>query len=117
MWVNIALDDKLKMELKGLLYPVFCHLYLEMLHAGNRQAAIQFLKSHQSEFNSETEKDFLEELSSVFSVQDIELRPLVNSFRTRKYKVDMSDVAHLCLQQFLSKHGHIILMQVIKLIS
>ncbi|CAL7945827.1 unnamed protein product [Xylocopa violacea] len=113
MWVNIALDDKLKMELKGLLYPVFCHLYLEMLHAGNRQAAAQFLKSHQNEFNSETEKDFLEELSSVFSVQDIELRPLVNSFRTRKYKVDMSDIAHLCLQQFLSKHGHIILMQII----
>lgn len=112
MWVNIVLDDNLKMELKGLLYPVFCHLYLEMLHAGNRQAAIQFLKSHQNEFNSEIEKDFLEELSSVFSVQDIELRPLVNSFRTRKYKVDMSDIAHLCLQQFLSKHGHIILMQV-----
>ncbi|XP_076221286.1 will decrease acetylation isoform X8 [Nomia melanderi] len=84
-----------------------------MLHAGNKQAAIQFLKSHQNEFNSETERDFLEELSSVFSVQDIELRPLVNSFRTRKYKVDMSDVAHLCLQQFLSKHGHIILMQII----
>ncbi|XP_076178618.1 will decrease acetylation [Ptiloglossa arizonensis] len=113
MWVNIALNDKLKMELKGLLYPVFCHLYLEMLHAGNRQAAIQFLKSHQNEFNSEIEKDFLEELSSVFSVQDIELRPLVNSFRTRKYKVDMSDIAHLCLQQFLAKHGHIILMQII----
>ncbi|KAG7201944.1 hypothetical protein KM043_004649 [Ampulex compressa] len=113
MWVNIALNDKLKMELKGLLYPVFCHLYLEMLHAGNRQAAVQFLKSHQNEFNNETEKDFLEELSSVFSVQDIELRPLVNAFRTRKYKVDMSDVAHVCLQQFLSRHGHIILMQII----
>ncbi|XP_015436847.1 PREDICTED: TAF5-like RNA polymerase II p300/CBP-associated factor-associated factor 65 kDa subunit 5L [Dufourea novaeangliae] len=113
MWVNIALVDKLKMELKGLLYPVFCHLYLEMLHAGNRQAAIHFLKAHQNDFNSETEKDFLEELSSVFSVQDIELRPLVNSFRTRKYKVDMSDIAHLCLQQFLSKQGHITLMQII----
>lgn len=113
MWVNIAVDDKLKTELKRLLYPVFCHLYLEMLHAGNRQAAIQFLKSHQNEFSNDAEKDFLEELSSVFSVQDIELRPVVNSFRTRKYKVDMSDIAHICLQQFLSKHGHIILMQII----
>ncbi|XP_043679744.1 TAF5-like RNA polymerase II p300/CBP-associated factor-associated factor 65 kDa subunit 5L isoform X2 [Vespula pensylvanica] len=84
-----------------------------MLHAGNRQAAVQFLKSHQGEFISETEKSFLEELSSVFSIQDIELRPLVNAFRTRKYKVDMSDVAHICLQQFLKKHGHITLMQII----
>lgn len=112
MWVNVILNDKLKTELKGLLYPVFCHLYLEMLHAGNRQAAVQFLKSHQGEFISETEKSFLEELSSVFSIQDIELKPLVNAFRTRKYKVDMSDVAHICLQQFLKKHGHITLMQV-----
>lgn len=113
MWINVILNDKLKMELKGLLYPVFCHLYLEMLHCGNRQAAIQFLKSHQGEFISETEKSFLEELASVFSVQDIELRPLVNAFRTRKYKVDMSDIAHICLQQFLKKHGHITLMQII----
>ncbi|XP_015584711.1 TAF5-like RNA polymerase II p300/CBP-associated factor-associated factor 65 kDa subunit 5L [Cephus cinctus] len=113
MWINNIVNDKLKLELKGLLYPVFCHLYLEMLHGGNRQAAVQFLKTHQSDFVSETERDFLEELSSVFSIQDIELRPLVNAFRTRKYKVDMSDEAHICLQKFLAKHGHVILMQVI----
>lgn len=83
-----------------------------MLHSGNRQAAIQFLKIYQTDFISETERDFIEELSSVFSIQDIELRPLVNAFRTRKYKVDMSDEAHLCLQKFLAKQGHVILMQV-----
>lgn len=103
----------MRLELLGLLYPVFCHLYLEMLHAGNRQAALQFLKCHQSDFLSDTERDFLEELSSVFSIHDIELRPLVNAFRTRKYKVDMSDESHVCLQKFLTKHGHIIIMQVI----
>lgn len=101
------------MELRGVLYPVFCHLYLEMLHAGNRQAAVQFMKSHQADFISDIEKDFLEELSSVFSIQDIELRPLVNAFRTRKYKVDLSDEAHIILQKFLTKYGHVILMQVI----
>ncbi|XP_012283398.1 TAF5-like RNA polymerase II p300/CBP-associated factor-associated factor 65 kDa subunit 5L [Orussus abietinus] len=113
MWVNSIVNDKLKIELRGLLYPVFCHLYLEMLHGGDKQAAIQFLKTHQSDFLSDTERDFLEKLSSVYSVQDIELRPLVNAFRTRKYKVDMSDEAHICLQKFLTKHGHVILMQVI----
>jgi transcription initiation factor TFIID subunit 5 len=109
-------NEKIKMELQGLLYPIFCHLYLEILHAGNRQAAIQFLKAHQNEFVNDTEKDFLEELSSVFSVQDIELRPLVNAFRTRKYKVDLSELAHIWLQQYLTRYGHIILMQVICLI-
>ncbi|XP_032676552.1 TAF5-like RNA polymerase II p300/CBP-associated factor-associated factor 65 kDa subunit 5L isoform X1 [Odontomachus brunneus] len=113
IWMNATLNEKIKMELQGLLYPIFCHLYLEMLHAGNKEAAIQFLKAHQSEFISDTEKDFLEELSGVFSVQDIELRPLVNAFRTRKYKVDLSEPAHICLQQYLAKHGHIILMQII----
>lgn len=84
-----------------------------MLHGGHRQAAVQFLKMYQNDFVSDTERDFLEELCSVFSIQDIELRPLVNAFRTRKYKVDMSDDAHLCLQKFLAKQGHVILMQVI----
>lgn len=109
----VILNEKIRMELQGLLYPIFCHLYLEMLHVGNRQAAIQFLKTHQNEFVSDTEKDFLEELSSVFSVQDIELRPLVNAFRTRKYKVDLSESAHICLKQYLTKYGHVILMQVL----
>lgn len=112
-WMNTILNEKIKMELQGLLYPIFCHLYLEMLHTGNREAATDFLKTHQNEFVSETEKDFLEELSSVFSVQDIELRPLVNAFRTRKYKVDLSESAHICLRQYLTKFGHIILIQVI----
>lgn len=107
------MNEKIKMELQGLLYPIFCHLYLEMLHAGNKQAANQFLKAHQNEFASDTEKDFIEELLSVFSMQDIELRPVVNAFRTRKYKVDLSEFAHICLKQYLTKHGHIILMQVI----
>ncbi|KAM0729158.1 TAF5-like RNA polymerase II p300/CBP-associated factor-associated factor 65 kDa subunit 5L [Formica fusca] len=112
-WMNIILNEKIKVELQGLLFPIFCHLYLEMLHAGNRQAAIQFLKAHQNEFVSDTEKDFLEELSRVFSVQDIELRSLVNAFRTRKYKVDLSESAHICLRQYLTRYGHIILMQII----
>lgn len=113
MWTNVIVDKEIKVELQGLLYPIFCHLYLEMLHAGNRPAAIQFLKAHQNEFVSDTEKNFLEELSRVFSVQDIELRPLVNAFRTRKYKVDLSESAHVCLRDYLTKYGHIILMQVI----
>lgn len=112
LWITSLNNEDIKLELKGLLYPVFCHLYLEMLHAGNPQAAIQFLKSHQCDFVSDAERDFLEELSSVFSTQDIELRPLVNAFRTRKYKVDISDEAHIGLQKYLAKQGHVIIMQV-----
>ncbi|XP_011633999.1 TAF5-like RNA polymerase II p300/CBP-associated factor-associated factor 65 kDa subunit 5L isoform X1 [Pogonomyrmex barbatus] len=114
-WMNVILNEKIRIELQGLLYPIFCHLYLEMLHVGNRQPAVQFLKTHQNDFVSDTEKDFIEELSSVYSVQDIELRPLVNAFRTRKYKVDLSESAHICLKQYLTKYGHIILMQIINM--
>lgn len=117
MWISSLNNEDVKLELRGLLYPVFCHLYLEMLHAGNPQAAIQFLKAHQSEFPSDSERDFLEELSSVFSIQDIELRPLVNAFRTRKYKVDVSDEAHIALQKYLAKQGHVIIMQVKQLVD
>lgn len=83
-----------------------------MLHTGNRQAAVQFMKNYQSDFTLESERDFLEELSGVFSVQDIEPRPLVFAFKTRKYKVELSDESHICLQKFLSQFGHVILMQV-----
>ncbi|XP_014235071.1 TAF5-like RNA polymerase II p300/CBP-associated factor-associated factor 65 kDa subunit 5L [Trichogramma pretiosum] len=104
---------RIKHELQNILYPIFCHLYLEMLNTGNRQAAVQFMKTNQTDFLSDKERDFLEELSSVFSTQDIELRPFVNAFRTKKYKVELSDAAHTLLQKFLIKEGHIIIMQVI----
>ncbi|XP_014203949.1 TAF5-like RNA polymerase II p300/CBP-associated factor-associated factor 65 kDa subunit 5L [Copidosoma floridanum] len=106
-------DEKTKVELKNILFPVFCHLYLEILHAGNRLAAGQFLKNYQADFTLDKERDFLEELSTVFSIQDIELRPYIKNFRSRKYKVNLSDEAHIVLQKFLSKHGHVVLMQVI----
>ncbi|XP_011175839.1 TAF5-like RNA polymerase II p300/CBP-associated factor-associated factor 65 kDa subunit 5L [Solenopsis invicta] len=112
-WMSNILNEKIRVELQGLLYPIFCHLYLEMIHTGNRQAAAQFLKSHQDEFISDTERDFLEELGDVDTIQDIDMKTYVKVFRSRKYKVDLSESAHVCLRQYLTKYGHIILMQII----
>ncbi|XP_034934236.1 TAF5-like RNA polymerase II p300/CBP-associated factor-associated factor 65 kDa subunit 5L isoform X2 [Chelonus insularis] len=114
-WINSIKNDDIKQQLKFMLYPVFCHLYLDIIYAGNLQAAIEFFKTYQKDFAADTEKNFLEELSNVFSVQDVEIRPLASAFRNRKYKVNMSDEAYIALQKYLGKHGHVIIMQIINI--
>ncbi|XP_057330843.1 TAF5-like RNA polymerase II p300/CBP-associated factor-associated factor 65 kDa subunit 5L [Microplitis mediator] len=114
-WIDLIHDETVKEDLMSLLYPIFCHMYLEMLNAGNLQAAIEFFNSNRNDFLSCTEKNFLDELSCVFSIQDAESKPTVNAFKMRKYRVDMSDEAHNALQKYLAKHGHVIIMQIINI--
>ncbi|CAG5088320.1 Similar to Taf5l: TAF5-like RNA polymerase II p300/CBP-associated factor-associated factor 65 kDa subunit 5L (Mus musculus) [Cotesia congregata] len=114
-WINLINDETVQEDLMNLLYPIFCHLYLEMLHAGNLQAAIEFFNSNRSDFITCKEKNFLDELSCVFSIQDAESKPIVNAFKIRKYRVDMSDESHNALQKYLAKHGHVIIMQIINI--
>ncbi|CAD6215518.1 GSCOCG00000327001-RA-CDS [Cotesia congregata] len=86
-WINLINDETVQEDLMNLLYPIFCHLYLEMLHAGNLQAAIEFFNSNRSDFITCKEKNFLDELSCVFSIQDAESKPIVNAFKIRKYRI------------------------------
>ncbi|XP_077289169.1 protein will decrease acetylation-like isoform X2 [Arctopsyche grandis] len=64
------------------------------------------------------EKDFvyqiLDELSSVSSLQDIELRPSIAAFRSCKYELQMTLEAITCLKKYLAKHSHVILIQVLQ---
>ncbi|KAG8040929.1 hypothetical protein G9C98_001917 [Cotesia typhae] len=78
-------------------------------------AADQAYKNNRNDFITCTEKNFLEELSCVFSIQDAESKPIVNAFKIRKYRVDMSDEAHNALQKYLAKYGHVIIMQIINI--
>lgn len=76
-------EGKCQKELYAMLFPLLCHLYLEILRGGlDRQATSKFLKRHQELLVGHEEyRDLIEEMSQVFSTQDIEVKPLIKAFR------------------------------------
>ncbi|XP_050349504.1 TAF5-like RNA polymerase II p300/CBP-associated factor-associated factor 65 kDa subunit 5L isoform X1 [Nymphalis io] len=146
--------ENVKNELLGLLTPLLCHLYLEMLRGGHGGAAQMFLKRHSASlpqkdlsyhqpidgnlpsalyrpnsleqlFNSlqngtidnETpEKDYmnqlLDDIGTVYTLQEVESRPSIAAFRSCKYDIYLSQDALNMLKTYLAKHGHVLLIQV-----
>lgn len=77
-------NAKFKQELSPMLFPVFCHLYLDAISDGNSQlaqAAVVFFKRHQSLFTSESLRDIIKDIGSIFKKEEIDSKPLVKAFR------------------------------------
>ncbi|XP_059053538.1 TAF5-like RNA polymerase II p300/CBP-associated factor-associated factor 65 kDa subunit 5L [Achroia grisella] len=148
--------EKVRNELLGLISPLLCHLYLEMLRGGHSSAAQVFLKRHSATlpqkdlsyhqpidgnlpsalyrpnsleqlFNSlqngtidnETpEKDYmnqiLDDIGSIYTLQELEARPSIAAFRSCKYDICLSQDALNTLKAYLAKHGHVLLIQVLQ---
>ncbi|XP_075976048.1 will decrease acetylation [Anticarsia gemmatalis] len=149
-------NEKVRNELLGLLCPLLCHLYLEMLRGGQGGPAQMFLKRHSATlpqkdlsyhqpidgnlpsalyrpnsleqlFNSlqngtidnETpEKDYmnqiLDDIGSIYTLQEVETRPSIAAFRSCKYDINLSQDALNMLKAYLAKHGHVLLIQVLQ---
>ncbi|XP_022113528.2 TAF5-like RNA polymerase II p300/CBP-associated factor-associated factor 65 kDa subunit 5L [Pieris rapae] len=148
--------EQVRSELLGLLTPLLCHLYLEMLRGGHSGPAQMFLKRHSASlpqkdlsyhqpidgnlpsalyrpnsleqlFNSiqngtidnETpEKDYmnqlLDDIGSVYSLQEIETRPTIAAFRSCKFDICLSQDSLNMLKAYLAKHGHVLMIQVLQ---
>lgn len=68
--------------------------------------------------NDTPDKDYmsqiLDDLGSIYSLQEIETRPMVAAFRSCKYDVQLSQEALNILKKYLARHSHVILMQVLQ---
>lgn len=118
-WVNDLAAIDSRAELTCLIVPLFCHMYLEMLQGGNRQAAPKFLKRFQQILAQESDatariSEVLEELSCVTCTQDINTRPILKAFRSCKYHCKLSSQSLACLKKYLAVQGHIVLFQALQ---
>lgn len=68
-WINEIDCHKTSDELKALLFPLLCHLYIEILTGGHKDEATAFLRKYQS-VSPEEGYELLEELASIEKVKD-----------------------------------------------
>lgn len=159
-----SLSGTIRNELRNLLPPLLCHLYIEMLKGRDWKPATDFLKknatilgaiepaeagrvnggnsqedsllnqltdNHQSKivFVKDTEgadlggfdqrtrnmfRSLIETLSVVTSKHDIQTEPLVARFRSTKYRITLSIQALYALKRYLSKYGHVLILQTLQ---
>uniref|UniRef100_A0A1B6M6T8 TFIID subunit TAF5 NTD2 domain-containing protein n=1 Tax=Graphocephala atropunctata TaxID=36148 RepID=A0A1B6M6T8_9HEMI len=115
-WILELPEGRSRHELHAMLFPLFCHLYLEILRGGlDRQATSKFLKRHQELFmGNDKYRDIIEELSLVLTTQDIESKPLVKAFRSCKYEIKINSSTMAILYKYLATQSHVVLLQVLQ---
>ena len=64
-----------------MLYPVFTHLYLELVGSGHKQPAIKFLKKHQATFLGNLEfANLIRQLANVTLPEEIARDEVVSAY-------------------------------------
>ncbi|XP_048003823.1 TAF5-like RNA polymerase II p300/CBP-associated factor-associated factor 65 kDa subunit 5L [Leguminivora glycinivorella] len=68
--------------------------------------------------NEAPEKDYLNQLlddiGSIYTLQDVETKPSIAAFRSCKYDIFLSQDALNMLKAYLAKHSHVLLVQVLQ---
>jgi len=103
VWITES-HDSYKPELAQLLYPMFTHLYLDLVLAGHKIIAQKFHKRHQSTFSMNPNfASFIRVLANVQSFEDVQRDMSVTAFLTTKYSVTLSNKTFHYLMRYLQQ--------------
>ena len=114
--------DYYKPELAQLLYPMFTHLYLELIISGKKVDAQKFHKKHQSTFLGNGEfAQFIRRLTPITTMEDINRDEVVSAYFHSRYSVTLSNKTFYYLMKYLYSQYHsnqnantIILLQILR---
>lgn len=114
LWISES-SDSYKPELAQLLFPMFTHLYLELIVNGLIPLAQKFHKKHQSTFLGNAEfAAYIQQLQMVQTTEDIQSNLTVNAFMSCKYSVTLSNRTFHYLMHFLRSCAHPILIHILR---
>jgi len=105
-----------KSELTYILFPIFVHIYLELVFNGQKTPAMKFRNRHQGLFMESAEyREVIDSLANVASAQDLVKYPNIKSFRENKFTVKLSNDVVDYLMRYLKGNDHLILLQILTL--
>lgn len=108
-WIEDSLD-LFKNDLLPLLYPIFVHIYLDLISQDEISAAKSFFAAHKSSFPEKSEE--LRILESINGPQHLHENALVTGFRTTKYFLVMGRYAYDLLINFLEENNIIHVLKI-----
>ncbi|KAG8219749.1 TFIID and SAGA subunit [Butyriboletus roseoflavus] len=87
-WVEGSLD-MYKPEFRPILYPIFCHFYLDLIQKGCKEAAIRFYSTFAPAL-APSHNSTLHHLSTLLLPSHVQNDPLAQRFLNEKYIIRMS---------------------------
>ena len=108
--------DMYKHELALILYPVFVHMYLELVYNGHEAAAKDFIADFGPKQESFYQED-IKKLSYITKREHMRGSELMENFRTSQFTVRMSRDTYTQLRQLkklLSERKHAVLWNIIQ---
>ena len=101
VWISES-PDHYKPELAQLLYPMFTHLYLELVTSGKKTDAQKFYKKHQTTFMGNVEfAQFIRLLSPISTPEDLHRDDVVSAYHRSRYSVTLSNKTFQYLRKYL----------------
>lgn len=98
-WIEDSLDQ-FRNDLMNLLYPLFIHIYLDLLFSNNLKEAKEFFKKNREDFHNPE----LQTLESICIPQHLNENSLVSAYRTNKYNISMGKYAFDLFINFLERN-------------
>ena len=108
-WVEESLD-LFKNDLIPLLYPIFLHIYIDLINSEDVDKARKFFAEYKNDFGTHSELKIFE---SIYSEQHVYQNPIVHGFRYNKYYLVMSKYAYNLLINFIEEHDMLYILKVI----
>ncbi|CAL8078495.1 unnamed protein product [Calicophoron daubneyi] len=97
-------SDNHKLELSGLLYPIFVQLYLRLIGGGLHEEAKKFLEAHRK-YQEDFYQSDINLLSNISDSDQLLLNPLVESFRASEFSVSVAASSYAILWEFLKSNN------------
>lgn len=108
-WIEDSLD-LFKNDLLPLLYPIYLHIYFDLIVHEEVDSAKIFFNSYKDDFPDKIEE--LKIFESVNSAQHIHENTLIFGFRTNKYFIVMGRYAYDLLINFLEENNLIYILKI-----
>lgn len=108
-WIEDSLD-LFKNDLLPLLYPIYLHIYFDLISQNNITKAKDFFSLYKEDFPDKIEE--LKIFESINSQQHLDENSFVLGFRTSKYFLVMSRYAYDLLINFLEENNIIYVLKI-----
>uniref|UniRef100_A0A5K3FV36 WD_REPEATS_REGION domain-containing protein n=2 Tax=Mesocestoides corti TaxID=53468 RepID=A0A5K3FV36_MESCO len=106
-------SDQHKLELSGLLYPIFVQLYMRLV-SGNYPVDAAALMNKYRRFQEDFYQDDIQTLSNITEPNHLFTNPLVETFRASDFYVSVASSSYTIFRRFIREKGLSVIQSILK---
>ncbi|CAO3591016.1 unnamed protein product [Absidia cylindrospora] len=113
-WINSALHVY-KSDLSPLLYPLFIHIYLNLVTKNLQEQAKYFMKTYASDHThiNDHHADEVDQLDKIITPQQVSENALCRKYRNSKYHIIMFSIPYELFNNYIHKHNQSNLVRIV----